>query len=249
LQIQDLRVAYDRDIEILRGVNINVIPGQVTVIIGPNGAGKSTLLRAIFGLAPVVGGRVTLDHADITGLPARELLLRRMVLVPQERSIFPEMTVAENLRLGGWVRRRDRRWLRGRIEQVCAGFPVLQERIEALAGNLSGGQQKLLEIMRGLMIDPNILVLDEPTAGLAPKMAKQLYEDIAEINQRLRVTVLLVDQNVREALALGDYIYVLEMGRNKAQGDRSAVFNRLDEIVRGWMGLSSSGMSDEHLAT
>lgn len=249
LRIRDLHVAYQRDTEILRGVNVTAAPGQITVIIGPNGAGKSTLLRAIFGLAPVVGGRVELDGSDITGAPARQLLSKRVVLVPQERSVFPEMTVAENLQLGGWVRRRERRWLRDRIEVVCAEFPVLRERLREHAGDLSGGQQKLLEITRGLMIDPEILVLDEPTAGLAPGMAKQVYEEIADLNRRLHVTVLLVDQNVREALTLGNYVYVLEMGRNQAEGDRSAVLDRLDEIVRGWMGVPASGVHDERLGT
>jgi branched-chain amino acid transport system ATP-binding protein len=248
LQIRDLRVAYQRDIEVLRGVNVAAAPGKITVIIGPNGAGKSTLLRSIFGLAPIVGGWVSLDGSDITGAPAPQLLTRRVAFVPQERSIFPDMTVAENLQLGGWIRRNDRHWLRDRIEAVCTEFPVLQHRLREPAGNISGGQQKLLEIARGLMIEPAVLVLDEPTAGLAPGMAKQVYKEIANLNRRLNVTILLVDQNVREALALGDYVYVLEMGRNQVEGNTSAVFDRLDEIVRGWMGISASGVHDEHLA-
>lgn len=236
LEILDVRVAYQRDIEILRGVSLRAAARRVTVVIGPNGAGKSTLLRAIFGLAPVVGGRIQLDGADITGLSARQLLERRVALVPQERSVFAEMTVAENLQIGGWPRRRDRKWVQKRIDQVCEDFPLLRGRRADAAGDLSGGQQKLLEVARALIMDPTVLVLDEPTAGLAPQIAREVYEQIETLNAKRGLTILLVDQNVREALKLAGYVYVLEMGAVQAAGEAAHVLGRLDDIVRGWMG-------------
>jgi branched-chain amino acid transport system ATP-binding protein len=240
--VRDLRVAYDRDIEILRGVSITAERGAITAIIGPNGAGKSTLARAIVGLAPIISGSVELDGRDVTGLRPQDLLALGLAFVPQDRTLFPEMTVQENLQMGGWLRRRDRAWLSRRIESVLDDFPLLKERLRERAGDLSGGQQKILEIARCLISDPRALILDEPTAGLAPAMAKQVYAEIENLSTSRNLTVLLVDQNVREALTLSNRAYVLSMGRNDAEGAASDVLDRLDQIVRGWMEQEGPGV-------
>ncbi|MCC6223343.1 MAG: ABC transporter ATP-binding protein [Thermoleophilia bacterium] len=240
-----LRVAYERDIEILRGVDLSASRGKITAVIGPNGAGKSTLLRAVAGLAPVVGGRVELDGRAVTGVSTAAMVRLGVAFVPQERSVFSEMTIRENLLLGGWSRRSERVWLAERIAAVCDQFPVLGVRLDEPAGNLSGGQQKALEIARGLVSDPTVLLLDEPTAGLSPRLAQEVYEQVAALGDRLGVTVLLVDQNVREALAIAQHVYVLAMGRNDAEGAPADVLGRLDDIVRGWMQQQASGLGSE----
>ncbi|MDA8218863.1 MAG: ABC transporter ATP-binding protein [Dehalococcoidales bacterium] len=241
LAVRDLHVAYERDIDILRGVNLGVRMNKVTAVIGPNGAGKSTLLRAIAGLAPVVGGSVHLDGHDVTSSSPMRLLSMGLAFVPQEHTVFPQMTVLENLRMGGWPRRRDRRWLAERIEVCCDIFPVLRSKLRAPAGELSGGQQKLVEVVRALVSEPSVLLLDEPTAGLSPGMTKEVYEQIAALQAHAAVTILLVDQNIREALLLADYVYVLALGGNDTEGAADDIAGRLDAVVRGWMNRKGSG--------
>ncbi len=243
LQVRDLRVAYERDIEILRGVSLTAEEGSVTAVIGPNGAGKSTLLRAVAGVAPTTRGTVELDGRPITRLPPARLVELGLAFVPQERTIFTRMTVRENLQMGGWRRRRDRRWLQQRIEDVCALFPMLRERLQSPAGDLSGGQQKTLELARGLVSEPKVLLLDEPTAGLSPKMASEIYRQIEHLRAQIGVTVVLVDQNVREALALADHVYALAMGRNDVDGTSDEIANNLDSVVRGWLQHIGSGLA------
>jgi ABC-type branched-subunit amino acid transport system ATPase component len=243
LNVTDLHVAYDRDIEIVRGVQLTAASARITAIIGPNGAGKSTLLRAIAGIAPVVGGRVTFAGEDVTGLNPGSLLQRGLVFVPQDRTTFGEMTVYENLQMGGWLHRRQRSWLRQRVDEIFDLFPMLRVRRKEAAGDLSGGQQRILEIARSLISRPTALLLDEPTAGLSPTMALEVYERIRDLRDVAGVTILLVDQNIREALTLCDRAYVIAMGRNDAEGSGSEVLGRLDEIVRGWMARRGSGLT------
>ncbi|NIR29365.1 MAG: ABC transporter ATP-binding protein [Gammaproteobacteria bacterium] len=241
LHVNGLHVAYERDIEILRGVDLVARSAQITAVIGPNGAGKSTLLRGVAGLAPVVGGTVRLGERDVTGTSTEQLLHAGLAFVPQEHTVFPEMTVAENLRLGGWSRRHEREWLTRRIDACCQLFPFLSARLHSPAGALSGGQQRLLEVARCLVVEPSVLLLDEPTAGLSPAMTADVYEQIDELHEQADVTILLVDQNVREALHLADHVYVLAMGQNDTDGTAKDVQARLDDIVRGWMGRKGSG--------
>lgn len=236
-----LRVAYERDIEIIRGVDLHAAPAQITVVIGPNGAGKSTFLKAVSGLAPTVGGRVMLDDRDVTGWPARKLLDAGLAFVPQEGTLFRDMTVRENLVMGGWLRRSEKPWLAQRIQVVADLFSMPSEHLRRRAGDLSGGQQKLLEIARSLILQPTMLLLDEPTAGLSPKMADQVYVHVAEL-VRGGITLLLVDQNVRSSLAIADYAYVLAMGQNNAEGPATDVKARLDEIVASWLKQGGSGV-------
>jgi branched-chain amino acid transport system ATP-binding protein len=243
LRVRDLRAAYRRGIDILRGVSLEVAPGRITAVIGPNGAGKSTLLRAVAGLVPVTGGRVELSGREVTGEPPRRLLELGLAFVPQERSVFPGMAVRENLRLGGWLRRREGAWLEERIRALAELFPVLGSRLDAPAGDLSGGEQKIHEVARGLVLEPSVLLLDEPTAGLSPGMVDQVYEEIVKLCRERQVTVLLADQNVRQALGVADHAYVLATGRNDADGTAAEIVGRLDEIVRGWMDRRGSGVT------
>jgi ABC-type branched-subunit amino acid transport system ATPase component len=243
LKVHELRVAYHSDTEILRGVNLSAAEGCITAVIGPNGAGKSTLVRAIAGLAPVTGGSITLGALDVTRLAPAHRLRLGMALIPQDRSIFPDMTVHENLRMGGWLRRRDRAWLKQRIAAVSEVFPDIHRLLERPAGDLSGGQQKLVEIARGLVAEPSVLLLDEPTAGLSPSMASLVYRQLASLRDSMGLTILLVDQNIREALALSEHAYVLLMGTNDVDGPARMVAERLDEVVKGWMQRPGSGLA------
>ena len=235
IEVKQLRAAYDRGVEILRGVDMSAAEGRISLIIGPNGAGKSTLLKTIAGMVPVTGGEILYRGEDVVGESTEALLRRGMGFVPQESSVFREMTVRENLQLGGWSRRKEKQWLEERIEVVCELFPVLAERVRDYAGELSGGQQKLLEIARTLICDPSVLLLDEPTAPLAPGMARLVYEEIARLNAELGITILLVDQNVRQGLDVSHDVYVLFMGQNDVSGPAPEIAERLDSIVAGWM--------------
>jgi branched-chain amino acid transport system ATP-binding protein len=228
ITIKGLRVAYESDIEILRGVDMLGGANTLTAIIGPNGAGKSTLLKGIAGVAPVTGGEIHLGGQRIEALNAAQRVGAGVSFVPQEASVFGQMTVLENLRLGGWHRRKDKAWLERRIAFCGDLFHSIKPHLERRAGDLSGGQQKLVEIARGLVGEPRLLLLDEPTARLKESRS---------------VTVLLVEQNVREALAVADHVYVLAMGQNDTDGPASEVAGRLDGIVRNWMSREGSGMA------
>ncbi|MDQ0469221.1 ABC transporter ATP-binding protein [Labrys wisconsinensis] len=241
LAVDGLRVAYERDIEILRGVDLGIEAGGLAAIIGPNGAGKSTLLKAVAGLAPVVGGTTTFLGARIDGLSPPALRRLGIAFVAQEDSVFPEMSVRENLRLGGWVRRKERAWLDRRIEECAALFPAIVPHLDRRAGLLSGGQRKLVEVARGLVAEPKLLLLDEPTAGLSPAMVRELYRQLARLKQA-GISILLVEQNVREALEVADHVYVLAMGLNDVDGPAREISRRLPEIVQGWLGRKMSGL-------
>lgn len=241
LRITGLKVAYEHDIQILRGIDLVVRHGSLTAIIGPNGAGKSTLLKAVAGMAPVVGGTVTLLSERIEGFDPVAVRRRGIAFVAQEDTTFGDMTVRENLQLGGWLRRSERAWVADRV-RTCAGlFPAIAPHLDRRAGLLSGGQRKLVEVARGLVSEPRLLLLDEPTAGLSPAMVKELYRQIATLRQQ-GVTILLVEQNVREALDVADHVYVLAMGVNDVDGTAHDIASRLPDIVQGWLGRHPAGV-------
>jgi branched-chain amino acid transport system ATP-binding protein len=242
IEISGLRVAYESGVEILRGVNLSGAADSMTAIIGPNGAGKSTLLKGVAGVAPVTRGEIRLGGKRVEGLPTVELVKSGISFVPQESSIFGQMTVAENLRLGGWHRRNERDWLDRRVRDCGDLFESIRPHLERKAGDLSGGQQKLVEIARGLVGEPSLLLLDEPTAGLSPVMVREVYRELARLKERRSVTVLLVEQNVREALEVADHVYVLAMGRNDTDGSSADIAGRLEAIVRNWMNREGSGV-------
>ena len=227
LEVRDLHAGYGK-LEILKGVSLTIEPGQVVSIIGPNGAGKSTVFKTVFGLLPARQGRVLLDGEDITNRPPAELLRRGMAYVPQGRNVFPLMTVEENLLLGAYTRPRSAE-LDGEVERVYETFPALREAKRTRASDLSGGQQQMLEMARALLLKPRLILLDEPTLGLAPLVFKEIFR-IVESLRRLGQTILMVEQNAAKALEISDYAYVLELGQNRYEGSGEAI--RADERVR-----------------
>jgi branched-chain amino acid transport system ATP-binding protein len=196
--------------DILRGVDLEVEPGTITCVIGPNGAGKSTVLRAISGLLRPTRGTITLGDTSVVGRSPREVLALGAVHVPQERSLFPQMTVWENVLIGGHSM-RDQRLVRTRARALEERFPIIRERRHDRAGSLSGGQQKLVEIARALILEPTVLLMDEPSMGLEPRARRIVFETIAELNDGGR-TVLLVEQNARAGLAVADAGAVMDAG-------------------------------------
>ena len=215
-----LVAGYEPDVPIIRGVSIAVHRGEIVVILGPNGAGKSTLIKAIAGLVPVAAGRIRLAGQDITSVPAHRIVHQGLAFVPQTDNVFTAMTVDENLELSGHILPQARR--RRQIEAMHDLFPDLAAQRRSAAGRLSGGQRQMLAIARGLMIEPVVLMLDEPSAGLSPKLVQSCFAKLAEIRQS-GVTILLVEQNARAALAIGDRAYVLADGQNRHEAAAEAL--------------------------
>lgn len=219
------------EVEILHGVSIVVHEGEMVTVIGPNGAGKSTLLKAVFGLLYVEPGTVYLGGEDCTNKRPDELVLRGLSYVPQVDNVFPRMTIHENLEMGAFVRNDG---LKERYEHVYGMFPDLAGRRGEVAGKLSGGQRQMLALARALMLDPKMLLLDEPSASLSPKMVGVIFERIQAINEG-GTAILLVEQNAREALSASDRGYVLAMGENRLEDDASALLNN-EEVGRLYLG-------------
>jgi branched-chain amino acid transport system ATP-binding protein len=233
LLVRDLHAGY-RDIPVLRGVSLAVGPGEIVALVGANGAGKTTMLRAIAGLLAPGGGEIHFDGARIDGVPPHEVVARGLVLTPEGRKIFPSLTVRENLDLGGYLpAARARR--RASLDRVTALFPVLGVRQRQVAGTLSGGEQQMLAIARSLMARPRLLMLDEPSLGLAPLVVDRIFEVIQAIN-RDGTPVLLVEQNVHRSLALAARAYVLEQGVVALSGSASALAAR-EDVRRAYLGL------------
>ena len=215
LEIRDLHAGYGR-MEILKGVTVTIEPGQIASIIGPNGAGKSTVFKTIVGLLPARQGSVTFEGQDVTNRTPGDLLHRGLAYVPQGRNVFPLMTVEENLMLGAYIRKWSDE-LRAELERVYELFPILRQRRRARAGELSGGQQQMLEMGRALLLRPKLVLLDEPTLGLAPLVFKEIFRIIKNLRQHGQ-TILMVEQNAAQALEISDYAYVLELGQNRYEG-------------------------------
>jgi branched-chain amino acid transport system ATP-binding protein len=209
LRVDNLKIAYGRVVA-LHGVSINITQGEIVTIIGANGAGKSTLLRGICGVLPCSSGTIHFDGADVTALTSPDMIRRGVAMVPEGRHIFPELTVKENLDLGAYYR-RDKAAIRADYERVLALFPMLHERLDTDGGLLSGGQQQMLALGRALMSRPRLLLLDEPSLGLAPTIVQQLGRIIRDLNDN-GTTILLVEQNARMALRLAHRAYVLSTG-------------------------------------
>lgn len=235
LEVADLRVSYGA-IEALRGVDVTVGQGELVALIGSNGAGKSTFLKALAGIIRPVRGSIRLDGVELAAAPAHRVVGRGIVLVPEGRRLFADQTVFDNLLLGGYRRHDSARGtsLRGQAEQQLGRFPVLRDRRHMAAGTLSGGQQQMLAISRGLMAAPRLLLLDEPSLGLAPLLVQQVFELIAQLRRR-GGTILLVEQMADIALAMADRAYVLVQGRIALHGPARALRDH-PEIVRGYLG-------------
>lgn len=213
LDVQSVEGGYGHA-KILNGVSLQIRPQQIVSVVGPNGAGKSTLMKAIFGLLRVTSGHVILEGKEITNVQPEALVKRGMAYVPQLNNVFPSLTVYENLEMGAFIRRDN---YHQRIEELFALFPDLRASRSRPAGQLSGGQRNMLAMARALMLDTHVLLLDEPTAGLAPKVTTAVWEQIQSIRDS-GVAVLVVEQNTRMALELSEYAYVLVTGRNRYEG-------------------------------
>jgi branched-chain amino acid transport system ATP-binding protein len=213
LSVQGLVGGYGK-MTILNGTSFTVSPAAITTVIGPNGAGKSTVFKAIFGLLPLREGRIVFKGRDIAGLSQRQLLAAGICYVPQGRNIFPELSVRQNIELGAVGAGRGIADLPHRIEAALDRFPILRKKAKQQASTLSGGEQKQLEIVRGLLLDPQLVLIDEPSIGLSPLMVQQTFAMLEELRAR-GVAVLMIEQNARSALEISDYGIVLELGRTR----------------------------------
>jgi branched-chain amino acid transport system ATP-binding protein len=244
LQLHDVSVAYDGAILVLRGISIQAATGRITTLLGANGAGKTTTLKAISGLlygerGEVTRGAITLEGETVNGRSAHELVARGVAQVFEGRQVFANLTVEENLQVGGHIC-PSRGRLRALIEQVFELFPLLRERRRQDAGYLSGGEQQMLAIGRALMSDPRLILLDEPSLGLAPRIVNEIFHTIVRLNRELGMTVLLVEQNAAVALDIADWAYVMETGRIVLSGTAEAV--RANPAVQHfYLGLNEDG--------
>ena len=232
LTINDLHTFYG-NIQALHGLTLEVDEGEIVTLIGSNGAGKSTTLNSIAGLVPSRSGEIHFNGENITGLPAHEICNMGISMAPEGREIFPDMTVYENLRLG-WYREKSSKKINNKIEQVFEIFPRLKDRIKQTACTLSGGEQQMLTIGRALMSDPKLLLLDEPSLGLAPNLVELIFEVIQDINKQ-GITILLVEQNANVALQVANRGYVLETGFIKMEGTGKELENN-EEIKKAYLG-------------
>jgi branched-chain amino acid transport system ATP-binding protein len=219
LNVDNLYVGYYKDLNILQGVNLKAEKAKISVVLGANGVGKSTLLKAIFGFIKPNQGTISVDGTDITHLSSHQMVDQGVLYIPQHQSVFPYMTVEENLELGAWSYRRDKQRLSEKLEANYERFPILKDRRRSPAGELSGGMQRMVEVGRVLMSDPKLILVDEPTAGLAVMLAREIYDLLVRLKEE-GITILLVDQNIRQAIEIADYVYVLELGRNRHEGPR-----------------------------
>jgi branched-chain amino acid transport system ATP-binding protein len=236
LEVRELFAGYHRDLHILRGVSVVAKPGRVTAILGANGVGKSTLLKAIFGFLTPTSGHVLLDGVEITGTRPHRMVERGVAYGPQQPGIFAEMTVDENIMIGAWTFRSDGARIRRKLDENYARFPVLRDRRRSAAGDLSGGQRRMVELARVLMSDPRYLLIDEPTAGVAPMIAEGVYATLRALRDE-GVGIVLVDQDIRRALRAADYVYVIDLGQNRLEG-APAELGSIETVFwqgAGWM--------------
>jgi neutral amino acid transport system ATP-binding protein len=231
LTVDEVHAGYVKDLDILQGVNFKIYSGELVVVIGPNGAGKSTLAKAIFGLLTPHRGKIIFDGNEITGLKSNQIVKRGMCYVPQISNVFPSLSVEENLEMGAFVRSGSTKQLKQRIFEL---FPRLVERRSQRAGTLSGGERQQLAMGRALMLDPQLLILDEPSAALSPQLVNSVFELIQQIN-REGISIILVEQNARKALAMADRGYVLESGRDRFEGAGTSLLNdpKVGELYLG----------------
>ena len=232
LEIEALRGGYGR-VEVLRGVDLQVNAGELVALLGSNGAGKSTLNKVVCGLVPAWSGRVRFDGHDLSGAHYRDVVKAGLIQVPEGRKVFPNLNVLENLELGSFTRARDRRAVN--LEKVFEIFPRLKERIKQNAGTMSGGEQQMLAIGRGLMAEPVLLILDEPSLGLSPLLVEEMFALIRRLRDE-GLAVLLVEQNVGQSLEIADRAYVLENGSVRFSGLPQELLGS-DELRRAYLGL------------
>ena len=232
LVVEGVYTAYDKA-DVLEDVSLKAKSGKITCLLGSNGSGKSTLIRSILGLTPPSRGHIRFGDIELTGLPTHHVVAAGVACIPEGRKVFPKLTVEENLRLGGF-QESSKDVLSERIKQVYGVFPVLEERKKQIAGTMSGGEQAMISIGRGLMSAPKLLLLDEPSLGLSPALVKENLNIVQRINQQ-GITVFLVEQNVHQTLAIADYGYVLSKGRVVAAGPPDEL-SRSPEVHQAYFG-------------
>lgn len=231
LRAEEIHSGYG-EIKVLRGISFTVQEGKVVCLIGANGAGKSTLLKTIFGLVQLWEGRIIFQDEDISRKPPDEILRKGISLVPQGRCNFPAMTVQENLEMGAYI--RNDKGIKQDIEEIMERFPILKIKQKEFAGNLSGGEQQILEMASSLLLDPKIILLDEPSLGLSPIMVTQVFETIQKINLKGH-TVIIVEQNAKQALQIAHQAIVLELGRKSLEGTGQEILNN-ENVRRSYLG-------------
>lgn len=228
-----MTVGYKRDIMILHNVSINCNNKKITCLIGPNGAGKSTLLKTIYGFLKPKEGSIFLGNTEITAKHPHLMPFLGLVYIFQSRGTFPHLTVRENLKVATWTFRKDKNRTENAINSVLEKFPILKKRENIPAGRLSGGEQRLLEIGRALMLDPKFLLVDEPTGGLAPKVSNEIYQVLKNISKERGI--LMVDQNIKKAMEISDYVYVLKSGQIVEHGSAEKLIKKTSSLVRDWL--------------
>jgi branched-chain amino acid transport system ATP-binding protein len=233
LQIQEVTAGYGGGPDILKGLSLDIDKGKSYCIIGPNGAGKSTLLRVICGLLHPRSGKILLDGKDVSKLRTDEMLHRGICFVPQDFSLFPDMTVTENLRMGGYIM-KDRKKVENRIEEAFEMFPILHDKKSDQAKTLSGGQQQMLAIGRSLILQPEVIMLDEPSLGLAPVIIQQIFNSISILKDK-GMTIIMVEQNAHKGLEFADWGCVLDLGVNHFEGPSDTILHdpRIQELYLG----------------
>ncbi|MEA1929758.1 MAG: ABC transporter ATP-binding protein [Patescibacteria group bacterium] len=232
LQLKDVHVQYG-GVKALDDVSVEIDEGEVVALMGPNGAGKSTVLKAIFGLAPIAKGKVLWHEHPVAPRPD-EMVARGLSFVPQGRRVFRRLTVQENLEIGGYVI-KDKKLVQERIKEVSEIFPDLKTKLKAKSGTLSGGQQQMLAIARGLITEPKVLLLDEPSLGLSPKLVKEVFAKIKEINERHKTAIMVVEHNLKSLLQIVHRAYVLDKGRLVGDGP-AAQFAEKDFLKKVFLG-------------
>jgi len=232
LEINDVYTAYDKA-DVLQGVSLTVKAGSITCLLGSNGSGKTTLVRSILGLTPARAGRIVFNGTDVTRLPTHKIISTGIACIPEGRKVFPKLTVEENLRVGAYQESSDK-VMHARMADIFEIFPRLAERCSQLAGTMSGGEQAMVSIGRGLMCAPKLLLIDEPSLGLAPRLVNENFNIIREINAR-GITVLLVEQNVHQTLAISHHGYVLSKGQVATSGTPAELADR-KEVREAYFG-------------
>lgn len=234
LTVEDLRSGYERDVPVIKGVSMQVAPGSVTGLIGANGAGKSSFLKSLLGYLKPQGGKVLFEGKEITGFRPDVSCSLGIGYLMEGHSVFPSLSVEENLLLGMWPWRRDRGRVKSALERAYDRAPVLRERRQTTAGLLSGGQQRILELERLCMTDPSLILLDEPSLGLAPKLAEETFERVVDFSNE-GIAVVLIDQNVRRVLEIADYAYVLQLGEVMLEGSGETLSKDVENIVKDFI--------------
>lgn len=234
LSVQNIKTYYG-NIQALKDVSLEIRDGEIVTLIGANGAGKTTTLKTIAGLLKPREGNVIFNSNEITGFPAHKVVSESVILVPEGRRVFPKLTVEENLQIGAYSRKAKKNQISSDIKEIYEIFPRLEERKKQYAGTLSGGEQQMLAIGRGLMAKPKLLLLDEPSMGVAPIVVKEIFEVIKKINKQLGTTIFLVEQNAKMALAIANRGYVLETGKIILEGSTDEL-KQSDEVKRAYLG-------------